>query len=230
MKSCHILYPQIVPRQWPKGNATRIKFERCSALLVGTGDQRLWPKAYGKMSRLTTKPTKWLVCPTKTQISMGIRQVWSESSLCARRVSEDPMFLHADSEDFYQTGRMPRLIWVFDGRTCHFVGFVMRRLRCLSSTEQHTDKTNWISQKGKWATWALLNSMIITTTAHCQIYNTRQYLFMSPTEGEWQHSYCFWCGSCRRCFSHFEIFKFWPKKLVCIFWTKWRILAKLNVS
>ena len=27
-----------------------------------------------------------------------------------------------------QTGRMPRLIWVFAGRTCHFVGFVMRQL------------------------------------------------------------------------------------------------------
>ena len=27
-----------------------------------------------------------------------------------------------------QTGRMPRLIWVFAGRTDHFLGFVMRRL------------------------------------------------------------------------------------------------------
>ena len=27
-----------------------------------------------------------------------------------------------------QTGRMPRLIWVFAGRTCHFLGFVMRPL------------------------------------------------------------------------------------------------------
>ena len=43
-------------------------------------------------------------------------------------VAEDPMFHHADSEDSDQTGRMPRLIWVFAGRTCHFVGFVMRRL------------------------------------------------------------------------------------------------------
>ena len=35
---------------------------------------------------------------------------------------------HANSEDSDQTGRMPRLIWVFDGRTDHFVGFVVRRL------------------------------------------------------------------------------------------------------
>ena len=34
----------------------------------------------------------------------------------------------AHSEDSDQTGRMPRLTWVFAGRTCHFVGFVMRRL------------------------------------------------------------------------------------------------------
>ena len=38
------------------------------------------------------------------------------------------MFLHADSEDPNLTGwQMPRLIWVFAGRTCHFVGFVMHR-------------------------------------------------------------------------------------------------------
>ena len=34
----------------------------------------------------------------------------------------------AHSEDSDQTVRMPRLIWVFAGRTCHFVGFVMRWL------------------------------------------------------------------------------------------------------
>ena len=32
------------------------------------------------------------------------------------------------SEDSDQTGRMPRLIWVFAGHTYHFVGFVMKRL------------------------------------------------------------------------------------------------------
>ena len=37
-----------------------------------------------------------------------------------------PRFPHADSEDTDQTGRMPRLICVFAGRTCYFVGFVMR--------------------------------------------------------------------------------------------------------
>ena len=40
----------------------------------------------------------------------------------------DPSFLHADSEDSDQTGRIPRLIWVFAGCTCHFVDFVMKQL------------------------------------------------------------------------------------------------------
>ena len=64
-----------------------------------------------------TKPTKWHVCPAKTAISLGIRLVWSESSLCAQWVAKDPKFLHADSEDSDQTGRMPRLIQVFAGHT-----------------------------------------------------------------------------------------------------------------
>ena len=55
------------------------------------------------------------VRPAKTQISLGIRPVWSESSLCAQWVAKDPSFLHADSEDSDQIGRMPRLIWVFAG-------------------------------------------------------------------------------------------------------------------
>ena len=38
------------------------------------------------------------------------------------------MFLHADSEDSDQTGRVSRLIGVFAGRTYHFVGFVVLRL------------------------------------------------------------------------------------------------------
>ena len=48
--------------------------------------------------------------------------------LCALWIAKNPSFIHADSEDSDQTGQMPRLIWVFAGRTCHFVGFVMRQL------------------------------------------------------------------------------------------------------
>ena len=72
---------------------------------------------FAKLSRLTTIQTKWYVRPAKTHISLDIRPIWSESSLCAQWVAKDPSFLHADSEDSDQTGRMPRLIWVFAGRT-----------------------------------------------------------------------------------------------------------------
>ena len=75
-----------------------------------------------------TKPTKWHVRPAKTRISLGIRPVWSESSLSAWRKLSSLVIHWAQSEDPDQTGRMPRLIWVFAGRTCHFVGFIMRRL------------------------------------------------------------------------------------------------------
>ena len=70
------------------------------------------------------KTSKLIVGPAKTQSSLGIRPVWSESSLCAQWVAKDTSYLHADSEDSDQTGRMPKLIWVFAGRTvtlwfCH---------------------------------------------------------------------------------------------------------------
>ena len=64
------------------------------------------------------------VCP----IGLGICPVWAESSLCTQWVAKDPNFLQVDSKDSDQTGRMPRLIWVFAGRTCRFVCFVMMRL------------------------------------------------------------------------------------------------------
>ena len=85
-----------------------------------------------RMSRLMTKPTKWHVRPAKTQISLGIRPVWSECSLSAWRKLWSLATPWEYGEDSDQTGRMPRLIWVFAGRICHFVGFVMRRLMCNS--------------------------------------------------------------------------------------------------
>ena len=60
------------------------------------------------------KTNKMSVSPAKTQISLGIRPVWS---VFAQWVAKDPRFLHADSKDSDQSGRMPRLIRVFAGRT-----------------------------------------------------------------------------------------------------------------
>ena len=74
-----------------------------------------------------TKPTKWHVRPAKTQITLGIRPVWSKSSRCAQWVAEDPMFLHADSEvwsDWADAKADLSLRWAHS----HFVGFVTRQL------------------------------------------------------------------------------------------------------
>ena len=63
------------------------------------------------------KPTKWHVRPAKTQISLGICPVYSESSLSAWRKLGSLATHWVHNEDSDQTGQMPRLIWVFAGRT-----------------------------------------------------------------------------------------------------------------
>ena len=72
------------------------------------GDNNDWQVSHCTTNKIT-------VCPAKSRISLGICPVWSESSLCAEWVAKGPSFLHADSKDSDQTGRMP------------FVSFVMRR-------------------------------------------------------------------------------------------------------
>ena len=74
-----------------------------------------------QMTQRITKPIKWHVRPAKTQISLGIRPVWSESSLSAwsKFGSLATHWVHSKESD--QTGRMSRLIGVFAGRTyCRF--------------------------------------------------------------------------------------------------------------
>ena len=82
------------------------------------------------LSHCMTKPTKWLTHPAKTQISLGIFPVWSETSLSALRNLGSHW---AHNEDSDQTGQVPRLIWVLAERTGDFVGFVMRRLISVST-------------------------------------------------------------------------------------------------
>ena len=64
------------------------------------------------------KTNKMNMRPTNTQISLGIRPVWSESSLSQsawRRFGSLAIhWVHCKDSD--QTGRMPRLIRVFAGR------------------------------------------------------------------------------------------------------------------
>ena len=53
-----------------------------------------------EMSHLMTKPTKWHVRPAKTQISLGIHPVWSESSLSTWRKLGSLATHWAHSEDW----------------------------------------------------------------------------------------------------------------------------------
>ena len=76
------------------------------------------------------------LCSAYAQADLSLH--WAQMLFCwfghaaahMRSTEDSIMFLHADSKDSDQTGRMPRLIWVFTGRRCHFVGFVMLQLRC----------------------------------------------------------------------------------------------------
>ena len=72
---------------------------------------------WGNMSRNTKTPTKWHVRPAKPQISLGIHPVWSVSLLSIWRKLGSLATHWVHSEESDQTGRMPRLIWVFAGRT-----------------------------------------------------------------------------------------------------------------
>ena len=94
-----------------------------------------------------------------------------ESSLCAQWVAKDPSFLHADSDDSDQTGRMPRLIWVFAGRTCRFVGFVMRQL-----TLAFSGLYNITHQ------WNRFSGLYIMKTSVEQIFWAVQHVYISETD------------------------------------------------
>ena len=73
------------------------------------------------------KTNKVRVRPAKTRISLGIRPVWSESSLSAWR-NLGPLAIHwAHSKDSDQPGHPQRRLWS-DWAHTHFVGFVMSRL------------------------------------------------------------------------------------------------------
>ena len=122
------------------------------------------------------KTNKVTVRPAKTQISLGIHPVWSESSLCAQRVAKDPSFFHADSEDSDQTGRMPRLIWVFAGSTqsfcwfcheaAHFSGTLSSQVNIKMHLNILSPTTISLVRIKRQAGWRLMTSHITQTRAY----------------------------------------------------------------
>ena len=73
------------------------------------------------------------------QTHLGMHPVWSESSQCAQKVAEDPMFLHADSKDSDQTGRMPILLVLSFCWFCHTAPHFWKRQISSRSWYCHND-------------------------------------------------------------------------------------------
>ena len=111
----------------------------------------VWCSPYTARNELKhDKTNKMSMLPAKTQVSLGIRPVSSESLLCAWRnlLSLATHWVH--SEDSDQTGQMPRLIWVFAGCTaislvlssrgsnvfflCVFKYMLLELIKCKKST------------------------------------------------------------------------------------------------
>ena len=105
------------------------------------------------------------VRPANTQISLGIRPVWSESSLFAWRKLGYLANHCGHSEDSDQTRRMPRLIWVsVAGRT-----LICLVLSCRGSNINRRFQSN------------VLNSLEL----HLQD-NKQPYFHLSTNELDWQ--------------------------------------------
>ena len=97
------------------------------------------------MSHDTTKPTKWLCAQQK------LRAAWaSAQSLLSTWSKLGTLVTHwVHSEDSDQTGRMPRLIWVFAGHTP-----ILRVLSCHGSYYICT-VWNLILPNSKWLVYLL---------------------------------------------------------------------------
>ena len=112
------------------------------------------------------KTNKMTVHPAKTQISLGIHPVWSESSLSAWRKLGSLASHSAHSKDSDQIRWMPTLIWVYVGCTCHFVGFAMRQLIYNSYGTRKILKietSESIAVKKVWAEWQTLLPQILVS-------------------------------------------------------------------
>ena len=80
------------------------------------------------LSRLMTKQTKWHVRPAKTQISLGIRPVWSEYSLSARRKLDLISYALSAKRRLWSNWAVAQADLSLRWAHSHFVGFVVRWL------------------------------------------------------------------------------------------------------
>ena len=113
VNGCNIPYNVHVILQFLNKEKSLLKY---LLTFKGALSQPMWK---GYLSGLMTKPTKWLGAHRRLRSAWALAQS-NQSSLCTQWVAKDPSLLHVDSEDGG--------CWVFTGRICHFVGFVMLRL------------------------------------------------------------------------------------------------------
>ena len=70
-----------------------------------------------------TKGTGWHGSTTKTQISLGTSAQSNQSLSFPDEETLNPWLPRERPSKSDQIAQMLNLIWVFDGRTCHFVSF-----------------------------------------------------------------------------------------------------------
>ena len=115
------VYWAVVPwRIWTKPPWIR---RHCTPAVTSRALTTAWAKMISSFEPRHDKTNKMSVRPAKTQISLGIRPVWSESSPSAWRSIGSLATHWAHSEDSDQSGHPPRLIWIFAGRTVNLLVF-----------------------------------------------------------------------------------------------------------
>ena len=124
-----------------------------------------------QLSRDMTKPTKWECAQRRLRSALASAQS-DLSSLSAKWVVKGPRFLHADSKDSDQTGRMPRLIWGFASLRwahTHFVGFVMSRLSfCCDAKSVWVNGVTDIPKTDNFAVYKLHSNWVFyNNTSNC---------------------------------------------------------------
>ena len=140
------------------------------------------------LSRLMTKPAKWHVCPAKTQISLGIPPVWSESSLSAWRKFGSLATHWAHSADFCLLPYILKTIWC------------MNRVFAVVWTNLGSLTTRWAHSED-WSDWSVFAAKTLIRLGGCPGWSESSL---------GAQSFCWFCHEAAHLFLH----KIW----FCVFY------------
>ena len=118
-----------------------------------------------KLSQSTTKPTKWTVCPVKTDQPGHLPSLISLPCALNGKLRTQGFFMWI-AKTLIRLGRCPG--WsVFAGRTGHFVGFVMLWLKFSALTMQcGTQETStWLCSRHHFMTCVRITTPVLPTPA-----------------------------------------------------------------